>query len=494
MAAAAAPPANPITTPMTYAQLQALAASQAAATIGGQNAPLSAQVNTLTDQEKTAHGDVVAEQGRLLPYVQQSAGVVQQAENNALSMEQQVFAAAGTRMNQLHQNAAAEAQQLAQQMGGPVSTGQFTQALEPYENALPNVQAGGTLNALGMSLAGTQEAQQFAGQVFPAMMSEEAAKSDAFFNDQIKTLNNQIAANQGTKSDLVNTNLNTLLQNERQFQLNVTTQKRDAKAAALNEKVQRQSLADDKLRNALAQGAAKRANISLGISSAKAQASIAHMSNQDKINAAKLGITRQEAAARIAHESVMAKVGAARVSDSISKDAISLVQNAMGGGKPVSTTREIYLPNNPIYKFKPPAGAYPGKGGRYFKVVHETKPGQTGQHPITDPNRLFQYVRGSLPQLGRKATINLIRAQTGRKNWSPGQRVSFSGNDYHNMPLTELEGLARNAGYAGKFGKGNRQGIVDYLLHVNPHPGPTGQQQGAGQQPAAPAPNVFLNP
>jgi hypothetical protein len=189
----------------------------------------------------------------------------------------------------------------------------------------------------------------------------------------------------------------------------------------------------------------------------------------------------------------MAKVGQARVSDSIQKDGISIIQAAMGSGKPTSTTHIVWLPPNPIYKFKPPAGAYPGKGGRYYKVVHLTQPTLSGHHPITDPNQLFEYMRGSLPQLGRKATINLIRAQTHRPNWSPGQKVAYGGNDLHAMPLSQLEGLARDNGYAGKLGKkANRQAIVDYLLHINPNPNPRGQQQGPGQQPAAPAPNMFL--
>jgi hypothetical protein len=492
-AAPAAAPPNPITTPMTYQQLQDLAQQQAAASIAGQNAPLQAQVTTLGGQETAARGNIAQEASALLPYAQQSAQAVQQANDNALSMEQQVFAAAGTRMNQLHQAAASEAQQLAQQMGGPVSTGQFTQALEPFEEALPNVQAGGTLNALGLSMAGTQEAQQFAGQVFPAMMSEESAKSDAFFNDQIKTLNNQIDANAGTKSDLVNSDLNTLLQSERQFRLSTITNQRDAKAAAMNEKVQRQGLADDKIRNQLSQGAAKRAGIALGVSEQRAQASITHMTNQDRIQAQKLGLSVAEFKQRAAHQAQTAKEGAARVSDSISKDAVTMIQAAMGGGKPVSMTHRAYVPGS-ASAFKVPAGAfYDPQRKQYYKVVHETIPasqwsqmtgrGPAGVHPITDPNGLYEYMRGSLPELGRQKTINLIRAQTNKPNWSPGQKVSYSSNDLHNMPLSELSGLARDNGYAGKLGKmANRQRIVDYLMHVTPTPNPR-----AGQQP----PSIF---
>jgi len=183
---------NPITTPYTIAQLQTLAQQQAASTITGEVAPLQSQVKTYQGEQAQARQDISQEGSQLLPYVNASAQAVQSSQDEATQQEMNVFAAEGTRMNQVHQQLAAQAQQLAQQMGGPVSTADFTQSIAPYEAQVPAAQAGGVLNALGVAQGNTEEAQAFAGQVFPALMTNEQAKSAAFFNDQTKTLNDPI--------------------------------------------------------------------------------------------------------------------------------------------------------------------------------------------------------------------------------------------------------------------------------------------------------------
>ena len=158
----------------------------------------------------------------------------------------------------------------------------------------------------------------------------------------------------------------------------------------------------------------------------------------------------------------------------------------MGGGKPVSMTHRDYIPKGtPAERL-----ASVGKGGtsyydpkkkQYYKVVHEDMTagqyqqvygeGSGGQHPIHDPNKLYDLVRGTIPQLGRKATINLVRAKTGLKGWSPGKNMQYSGNDLHGMSLAELKGLARDSGYRGPMGaKFNRQRAVDFLMHATPSP------------------------
>jgi hypothetical protein len=484
---------DPINAPMTYEQLQALAASQASSEIAGKNAPLTAEAGTLGTQETTARTNIGSEFGALMPYVQSSAQRVGAAEGQALTMEQQVFAAAGQRMNQLHQNMAAEAQQLAQQMGGPVSAGQFTQALAPYEQNMPNMQASGMLHGLGMAMSGAQEAEQFAGQVFPAMQTEQQANSDSYYNDQIKTLQGQIAANEGTKSELTNSKLGDLLQKERDFKLQTTQAKLDKLKSQRDWKVQQQQIASSKLSGKMSKAAAKRAGISLGLqeqsqkmSQKRLNAELQHMSVSERQAWARLGLSREALAARIQHQRATTKAGAARVSDSISKDAISMVQAAMGGGKPVSRTYRAYVPGGQgTNKFHTPPGAYwDPKKGNWYRIGHETMTpqqfnqltgqGGAGSGAISDPNRLYDLVRGSLPQLGRKATVNLIRAQTNMKNWSPGKNMNYTGADLHSMPLGVLYGIAKDAGYPKVIRKAGRQALVDFIMsrvHNPGHPG-----------------------
>jgi hypothetical protein len=414
--------------------------------------------------------------------------------NRSNDIASQIFAAAGTRMNQLKQDQAKQAQQLAQQMGGPVSTGDFTQAVEPYAAAMPGEQGAGVLGALGLGLANTQEAQAFAGKVFPAMQTEQVAKSDSWYRDQIKTLTDQIDQNEAGRSDLTNKNLADLLDKERTFQLNVNQAKLDRLKAGRDWKVQRQQIAASKSSIKMSAAAAKRAGISLGLEQQRVGLEGRRLTDQEKQFARRQGLSEAEFRQRVAHQNQTARIGAAKVSDSISKDAASVVEAAMGGGKPVSMTHRAYLPKTGLSSLKAPPGSFwDPKRKQYYKVVHETMtPGEWQQASgmgaagtrISDPNRLYDLVRGTIPQLGRKATINLIRAQTGMKGWSPGKKMNYGSNELHSMPTGMLIGVARDAGYPGVLGKQvNRQRIIDWLLHVNPGPNPNLGAGGPGTNP-----------
>lgn len=468
------------------------AAEQAAqAEIQGQVSPLQAREKTLGAQETSAREAIGKEFAGLMPFVAGSGARVGAAYQGALSMEQQIFQAAGSRMNALHQQQAKEAQDLAQQMGGPVSTGQFTQAMEPYETALASAGPAAMLDTLGRGLAGVQHAEAFAGQVFPALQTEQQAHSDDFYKNQIKDIQAQIDAALAGKSSLTQAKLQDLLNQKRAYDQQQYQNQRDRLKDKRDWKVQQQQIRASKLSGKLSQGAAKRAGVQLGLSKRASrradiqlQASIAHMSRADKLAAERLGLSKAEFMQRVQQQKQSAKQGSAKVSDSIQKDAISLIQAAMGSGKPVSRTYRAYIPGaaGHVKGLKPPAGAYwDPKKGQYYRIGHETMTAnewkqQTGEGgtAITDPNRLYDYMRGSLPQLGRKATINLIRAQTGHKNWSPGKQMTYTGHDLQVMPLSELRGIARDFGFPHVGGaKTTRQMLVDYVLgriHT-PHPG-----------------------
>src|SRR5215471_4699979 len=425
-------PQNPINQPYTYAQLQQLAEQQATAAIAGENAPLQAQVGTYGSQKTAAEKTIGAEFGALQPYVQQSANQVQAGAQQAESIAQQVFAAAGTRMNQLHQQ---EAQQLAQQMGGPVTSGTFTDALAPAEGVLPSEQGAGVLGSLSNALTDTVAAQKFAGQVFPAMRTEDVAKSDAYFNDQIKQLQDQIDKNAGAKSDLVNSKLNDLVQQERAFKQSIAQQHLERLKAQRDWKVQQASLHSQKIRDALATRAAKQAGVRIGQEQQRINIERQHVTRADRLAAQRMGLSVAEFKQRQYHENQTAKVGQAKLAEGLSKDITSLVQSSMGGGHPISTHVRSYVPGaygNSAFQshsgeyFDPHHGPKGKDGkpvGQWYKIAIESKP--ASGHVVHDPNRLFALARASYPQFGRKRTINLIRAQNPAwKNWKPGQKIA----------------------------------------------------------------------
>jgi hypothetical protein len=472
---------------MTWQQLQDMAAAQASAAIAGQNAPLTAQVGTLADQEARARQAISGMGGQLLPYVQYSAQDVQAAQNEALQQEQQIFAAAGTRMNQLHQQQANEAQTLAQQMGGPVSTGDFTSTLAPYETVMPEMQGSSMLHALGSAMTDTAEAQKFAGQVFPALITEQEAKSDSYFNDQIKTLQDQITKNSASKSDLVNKNLNDLLDKERTFELNIKQQKLDQLKTKRDWKIAQDEMAARHLSENLSKQAAKRADIGVAQRQQTINLEQKRLSVQQQMEAQRLGLSKAEFYARLQHQQQAAKVTQARESASVGKDALSVLQAAMGSNKPISMTHRAYIPGakGPSALTPHPGAAYDPVKKQWYKVVHETMTAQDwsktmgrgvmgGQTSISDPNRLFQIVRGTYPSLGRQRTIKLIQAQVpGAQSWQPGKKISYNGAELHRMTLPELVGVARDHGYKGNTGKSFRQSMTDYILGIIPNPNPT---------------------
>jgi hypothetical protein len=464
---------NPINTPQTWAQIQAEAEQQAAAQIQGTVAPLQGQITTLTGQETSAHKAIGDEFAALMPGVQASAGRVEQAYGGALQAEQSIFAAAGTRMNQLHQQQAQEAQQLAQQMGGPVTTGQFTQNLAPYEQALGSEAPAALLDTLGRAQTGVQQAESFAGQVFPALQTEQQANSDNYYKNQIKGIQDQIAQAQAGKSTLTQSKLTDLLNQERQFKLQLAQQKLDKTKASRDWKVQQASLNSQKLRDALAKRAAKQAGVRLSQSQQRINIEAQHVTAEERLQAQRLGLSVAEFKQRQAHEQQSAKVGQARLSLSASKDAASVVDTAMNGGKPTSVHQKIYIPKGSTME----SLAQVGKGGtsywdpkkkQYYKIASVSVAGGQELHPVHDPNRLYDLVRGTIPQLGRKATINLVRAKTGLKGWVPGKNMTYTGAQLHDMALSELVGLARDSGYKGPLGKkANRQAITDFILHAS---------------------------
>src|SRR5207237_1131553 len=104
----------------TLAQLQASAAAQASSETSAAEAPYQSQVDLYGKQSKQAVGDITSTYANLLPQVSAAATQVQNYNTQALGIEQSIYQAAGNQLNQISQQQAKEAQDMAQQVGGPV--------------------------------------------------------------------------------------------------------------------------------------------------------------------------------------------------------------------------------------------------------------------------------------------------------------------------------------------------------------------------------------
>lgn len=476
------PPDNPLTRPMTYEELQKQVADEVAAQISAENAPLQAQANTLTGQESTAQSELQAEQATLLPYIQSNAQAVDQANKDALSMEQSVFQAAGQRLNSLKQDAASEAQQLAQQIGGPVSTGEFTSTLDPYITAGAESGATNILHGLGISQANTQEAHQFAGQVFPAMMTEEQNRSRSYFEDQIKTLQDQMSQNAGAKSALIGQDLSDAIDKERTFELNLKSAALEKLKANRDWQATKLQLQHDSARLALSKKASAISESGVtGVYKGRPTLEAMKLSADEKLAAQRLGLSEAEYKARLSKYTVSTKAARAKDLNTGTTNAMSIIDSAMNpnGGKPITMTVKTYIKKGSPMAFRAESGKM-GSGVHYdpqrkqwytYQRVTQTpadwakQGGYTGPVPISDPNRLYDLVRGSVPDLPKKVVVQLVRAKTGQQNWSPGQKTSYTGNELQGLTRDELVGLASDRGLRRIGSNYSRQQLVDYILH-----------------------------
>lgn len=473
-----AAPTGSVAAPQTWDQLWTQAQQQAGTEVGAQTAPLQASSTSLQGQEAGAEGQISNEFGQILPYVGASAQREEAFNNQSLQMEQGIFQAAGQRMNDLAQNRAAEAQQLAQKMGGPVATGEFLQGIAPYENAFPSMAAGEMLHSLGLSTAHAGEAEAFAGKVFPALETEEQAKSRSFFENQIKQNQDQINTLNASKSGLANDKLTSLVQNERQYELDLKNAALDRLKSNRDWQATQHQLKNDDARLALEtagttgtyKGKPTLENIKLTVSQQQA--------------AERLGISEARLKQTIAKSTESSQIQQERLSAQVSKNGMSVIDAAMNPnkGRPITMTTKVNIPPGSLAELRAESGKmsdahYDPKTKSWYQYQRLTlspqdwakRGGYSGTTPVSDPQQLFDLVRGSVPLLSPKAVVNLVRAKTGLKNWSPGQPSTYSGNDLGKMSQNQLKGIAEGRGWKPGMG-GTKQNLMDFILHHNPAP------------------------
>ena len=208
---------------MTESQMRSTAASQIDLEISQGVAPIQSQINTTQARETKALGQIGGMFDALQPVVQQAATSVTQAYNEATAQEQSVFANAQAQIQANRGNRAADAQAMAQLTGGPVAIGDWTQ---PWDNAstdLAQLGAGQQLHTLAYAQAGEQQAQQFAGQVFPLIRTEQMASARNTFEEQIREYQEQITALKSQRGAQVNKRYNELRTQELEYGLSRAT-------------------------------------------------------------------------------------------------------------------------------------------------------------------------------------------------------------------------------------------------------------------------------
>src|SRR5262245_35721956 len=212
-------PKSSLTGIRTYDDLTNLATTQTDAELAGQIDSLQHEVGATRSREAAAQAELEKMFGELQPQINDITHLVSDNFDKTMAAEQAIFSAAGNRLNQIKQDAASEAQKVAQQVGGPVAVDKFTGAVDPSIAASGAEFAGSLLHAMGTGQAGVQSMADWAGKVFPLIRTEKEMGTRGKYEEEIAKLQDQITSLKGTRQGRINDRLNTLLTQERQYQL-----------------------------------------------------------------------------------------------------------------------------------------------------------------------------------------------------------------------------------------------------------------------------------
>jgi hypothetical protein len=405
-------------------QLMGAATSQVDAELKGSIDPLQSQYNLLGNQEDRAARNIQAMFGNLMPYVAGAAQNVQGAYGQAEAAQADILAAAQTKLSQLKQSRAQEAQALAQEMGGPVSMGEFTAGLDDQASLLASLSAGEQMHTNQYGLADVSEANAFAGRVFPLVQTEQTAKARQFFEDQKKTIQDQISSLKGQRGSKINSAYNDLLTKEREFALQKTQEALDKTKAQHDWLATQRTLKNDDARLKLAQDQAKldKAGVT-GTLDGKPTLAARQLTAQEKDQAAQLGLSnkeyllrKQQLTASTKHDSqVLAATN--RATWAAYLDAAVNPQP----GKTVQSTQ--WVPYQQGTRNSPPIAAmkHPDQfqfvnGTWYHSVTTVNTP---VNRAITNPTALVDYLVGH--NVPKKIAINMVKARLQLPDWVYGE-------------------------------------------------------------------------
>lgn len=415
---------------LTEQQILDQARQQVNQDISAQTTPLQSQVDTLGTQRDRTLANVGTLFDHIQPTVSQSAQAVSDSYNNAETVQNNIFTAANQRLNQMRQDRAAEAQRMAQQIGGPVAVGEFTAGLDSSIEAGALLGAGQQLHTLAYGQAGVDQAQAFAGQVFPLVRTEEMAKQRSYFEDQIKNINDQITKLNSSKTGLIDSKANELRKQNLDYELQVNQQKLDSLKANRDWQATLSSLKNDEARIDLAK---KQFNLD----TTKTKADITHLSTADKQQAAALGLSQAEFRVRTAALAANRKLAQQKLTAAKNVTAAAYLDAAVNPQPGKTITQTIAQPvtravaTTAIGKGNTDVYADPNSPTGYSKLAKTVN--TVSMTPITDPNALVDYLVSH--NVAKPKAIEMVKSRLRMPDWvygsSPNTGVTGVGGSRH---------------------------------------------------------------
>lgn len=416
----------------SYNDLQKEAQSQIDSETAGAIAPLTSAQGQLGTREQQARGEIEGLFGELQPYAVDSANRLRDANSNLASTEKNIMAQTAMRLNSLRQSAAQDAQNLAQQMGGPVAMDSFTGGVDPAVQQQAGLGGGLQLYSAALGEGQVGRAEQFAGGVLPAVEHQDEVSSTNNFEAQRQKLQDQITSLQAAKSGKTNDRLNQLITQERQYQLQKTTERQNQIKLNQATKAQNVALRDEQIRTGLAQRELGIRQIGVKQAGQRLRQENVRISNQAYQAAARLGVSKAQLNERIRADMATEGARTRQLNIAQQRNAIAMAKAVTNptGGKPVGVTQMQYVPpNSTEHGF---ALANLGKGkyhmdnkGRIFYWQHRTltQAQLARQAGVTQAMNTPQGLYKTLRRQGVKPSqaLMLARQYTNSPGWSPGK-------------------------------------------------------------------------
>lgn len=414
------PAPGDITAIRTPEELRRIAEQSVGAEIAGEVNPLKGQVGTLQSQETSNLAGIRDMFGSILPFSAGAAERVGTAYDTAEAQQQSIFAQATLRMNQLRQSRAQEAQALAQEMGGPVSVGEFTSSMGFEPEALANLGAGQQLHTLQYGMADVGLANAFAGRVLPLVQTEETAKARQFYEDKITEIQKQIATLEGTKTSKVNAAANDLQIKEREFALQKTQQALDKLKADHDWAATQRTLKGEERRIALAERQFKLEEAGVtGTFKGKPTLAKQTLTANEKAQAAAAGMTNKEFQLRKTQQEGASRLAAQRFALTQRATWAQYLDMAINPAPGKTITETIKIPvDKPNVLDKDIYHEVVNGKDVYYKLKNVSRQGDAAS-PISDPTDLVDYlISHNVP---KNVAVKMVRARLQIPNWQYGK-------------------------------------------------------------------------
>jgi hypothetical protein len=418
--------------------------------VAGATAPIEAEITDTAADEAAALASVSEMFSGLMPYVQASATEIAESEQFAAGVQQSIFNTASLQLNQMAQARAAEAQALAQQMGGPVDMTEFGKALAPTMATMPETFAGAQLHALAQGQVSVQQAEAWAGKVFPMYQVEQTTQLTKYFEDKKSELRKQIAALEAEKPGLINARLNERLQQEREYELE------QANLALEKLKVQHDWYATkEQLKQQRKEFELAKKQLGLDVAGVtgeyKGESTLAAKGQQAEINA-------QIKAGRLADKEALVKE---------KQTAMELAEKITQSGDPQTyTTSVAVVVDKPLAGTK---GVYKKKvNGKWVYYTYEDVKQTTQAGARTnDPNEIYNYLLAA--GISKSVALSTVRAQIGNQKWGPGQNAAtkttttkLTKSVLAGKSVSQLQSIAKRMGFKGSTK--NRSTLTNWIL------------------------------